>query len=78
MPNSSSLSKLKLSDLKSMCKRQGLHISGRKSELIRRILNNAEIASKTSTLDSARLRACLGPDVFKEFDVDKENLVLLG
>ena len=74
-----SLSSLKVSELKEMCKQKNLKVSGRKADLIERLTSSKTIenASSTTSLDSSRLKSCMGPKVFKEFHIPS-NMALLG
>ena len=69
------LSSLKVSELRELCKRRDLKSSGRKAELIKR-LSETNVESAT-TLDSSRLKSCMGPLVFKEFHIPSK-MALLG
>ena len=74
--NKSSLSSLKVSELKDMCRRKNLKVSGRKADLIER-LETIEHESSSSSLDSSRLKSCMGHKVFDEFHIPS-NMALLG
>jgi|688.fasta_scaffold163963_2 hypothetical protein len=76
MSNTSDLSKLKLADLKALCKEKALPVSGTKAELIQRLSGDEKVDSKPKAKAKPKpVPAPLQRPVFQQF-LDKKPIII--